>query len=222
MDFLSWKVDGFEIANSAPRALDFPSAYKRLIIRHCRQQNLFVDGVSDNHGWGCATSVWNAMRIPGWQRMDPDQLETAVLKTLKRDGFQSVRVLERIKYFPENTVEIIISPLANAFVYMRTLGGWRIFSWLVWIGLVSMIRRRTYAGYSRISMHGRSILFIVFISTISSFAGADMTMPGMYGSYSMSREASGTSWQPDSSLIEGIHTMSDTNMYMVHGFANGG
>jgi len=45
-------------------------------------------------------------------------------------------------------------------------------------------------------------------------------MQGMYGSYPMTREASGTSWQPDSSPHEGIHMMAGDWMTMIHGFVN--
>ena len=45
-------------------------------------------------------------------------------------------------------------------------------------------------------------------------------MNGMYGAYPMTREASGTSWQPDSSPHEGIHRMVGDWSMMVHGFAN--
>ena len=74
-DFVRWGINGFEIVNSAPKALDFPPAYRREIVELCRKNNLFMTGISDNHGYGYATAAWNAMRIPGWQAMDPDQLE---------------------------------------------------------------------------------------------------------------------------------------------------
>ncbi|HEY8152267.1 MAG TPA: hypothetical protein VIK51_25405 [Vicinamibacteria bacterium] len=45
-------------------------------------------------------------------------------------------------------------------------------------------------------------------------------MKGFLGSYSMSREASGTSWQPDSSPMEGIHWTRGAWTGMVHGFAD--
>jgi hypothetical protein len=45
-------------------------------------------------------------------------------------------------------------------------------------------------------------------------------MRGMYGPYSMTREASGTSWQPDSSPHEGIMAMTGEWMTMIHGFVN--
>ncbi len=45
-------------------------------------------------------------------------------------------------------------------------------------------------------------------------------MPGLFGPYGMEREASGTSWQPASSLMEGIHVAREPWMLMVHGFAD--
>jgi hypothetical protein len=46
-----------------------------------------------------------------------------------------------------------------------------------------------------------------------------MNMTGMFGPYSMMREASGTSWQPDSSPHSGIMGMTGEWQTMVHGFA---
>jgi len=45
-------------------------------------------------------------------------------------------------------------------------------------------------------------------------------MPGMDGPYPMSREASGTSWQPDSTPLLGLQRMDDRWMTMWGGFAN--
>jgi len=45
----------------------------------------------------------------------------------------------------------------------------------------------------------------------------DAGMKGMFGPYAMTREASGTSWQPDSTPMDGVHSMSGDWMTMVHG-----
>jgi hypothetical protein len=45
-------------------------------------------------------------------------------------------------------------------------------------------------------------------------------MRGMYGGYPLSRESSGTSWQPDASPHQGIHAMYGEWSTMTHGFAN--
>ena len=47
-----------------------------------------------------------------------------------------------------------------------------------------------------------------------------MAMSGMYGPYPMTREASGTSWQPDATPMEGIHSMNGPWSTMWHGFVN--
>ncbi len=53
-------------------------------------------------------------------------------------------------------------------------------------------------------------------------AGMDMDMPmtGVLGGYDMSREASGTSWQPDSTPHDGIHASAGAWSVMVHGMAD--
>jgi hypothetical protein len=43
---------------------------------------------------------------------------------------------------------------------------------------------------------------------------------GQFGSYSMTREASGTAWQPDSSPMSGHHFGSGNWQFMTHGFLN--
>jgi hypothetical protein len=47
-----------------------------------------------------------------------------------------------------------------------------------------------------------------------------MTMNGLYGPYPMTREASGTSWQPDRAVHRGIHEMKGLWMLMLHGMAD--
>src|SRR6185369_11257758 len=52
-------------------------------------------------------------------------------------------------------------------------------------------------------------------------AGMDMgdhdhAMPGLYGPYPMTREASGTSWQPDAGRHSGVHVMRGAWMLMFH------
>jgi hypothetical protein len=48
-----------------------------------------------------------------------------------------------------------------------------------------------------------------------------MSMQGAFGPYAMSREASGTSWQPDSAPMEGLQTMSGPWDLMAQGYLTG-
>lgn len=45
-------------------------------------------------------------------------------------------------------------------------------------------------------------------------------MHGMYGSYAMTQESSGTSWQPQSTPLTGLMFMTNQGMYMLQGFAD--
>jgi hypothetical protein len=51
-------------------------------------------------------------------------------------------------------------------------------------------------------------------------AGHNMTMAGAFGSYPMTRESSGTAWQPDNSEHNGLHVMSGDWSLMAHGVVN--
>ena len=64
---------------------------------------------------------------------------------------------------------------------------------------------------------------LVLIVAAPSGAAAEegMSMTGALGPYSMSREASGTSWQPDSSSHGGVHAMAGDWMLMGHALLNG-
>ena len=48
-----------------------------------------------------------------------------------------------------------------------------------------------------------------------------MTMHGLLGGYGLSREASGTSWQPQAASHSGIHLPADDWMVMLHGRVHG-
>lgn len=50
--------------------------------------------------------------------------------------------------------------------------------------------------------------------------GTHMMMAGRFGPYPLTREASGTSWQPDDAEHSGLHFISGPWMLMVHGFAD--
>src|SRR5215475_13260759 len=50
--------------------------------------------------------------------------------------------------------------------------------------------------------------------------GHAMEMPGLLGPYPASRESSGTSWQPESTPMGGIHFMKGPWMLMVHAAAD--
>jgi hypothetical protein len=52
----------------------------------------------------------------------------------------------------------------------------------------------------------------------SADGDAGMSMAGLYGAYRMQREASGTSWQPDTTPMDGSHSMQGQWLTMLHGY----
>jgi len=61
---------------------------------------------------------------------------------------------------------------------------------------------------------------MILSCAVAQAAAADtgMEMPGTLSGYPMTREASGTSWQPDSTPMAGVMSMGDEWMTMVHGY----
>lgn len=132
-DFIRWGVDGFEISNGAPRALNFPLQHQQKIRELSRRHNLILTGVSDNHGYGSAVPSWSVMRLPGWRSFSPDELQAAIVNHLAQYRFDAVRVLERPRFRPANSLELALSPFGIAFVYARTLSWAQTISWIFWI-----------------------------------------------------------------------------------------
>ncbi len=56
--------------------------------------------------------------------------------------------------------------------------------------------------------------------TAYSAEAEQMTMPGLLGDYSLTRESSGTSWQPEATPMSGQHFMWKGWMGMLHGYMN--
>lgn len=138
-NFIKWGIDGFEVLNSAPKALDFPVRKRRAILDLCRQNNLVVTGISDSHGYGSATAAWNAMSLPGWQGMDPDAFQKAVIERIKTRGFAANRVLERAKAWPRERWQVYVTPPWNAIVYWRSLSPAQRGVWSAWIALAWLL-----------------------------------------------------------------------------------
>jgi hypothetical protein len=135
-DFIRWGMDGFEIINSAPLALDFPLSKRREIVAECRRLRLVMTGISDNHGYGYATAAWNAMRLPGWSLLPPPVLQNLIIRKLTDrsiDRSALVQVLERPRFFPESAGRLILSPVPNAWLYLQSLTREQVGVWLAWI-----------------------------------------------------------------------------------------
>jgi hypothetical protein len=131
-------LDGFEIVNASPKANELTRAEIDTVIAIARSHNRFVAGVSDSHGWGATSMVWNLVPAPGQSRQDPC---SAVLHQL-RTGFGSVRIIERHRVRPDDWWPALATPIAVIWETWRSMGWTLAASWLIWVWAVAMIRRR--------------------------------------------------------------------------------
>jgi hypothetical protein len=132
-------LDGFEIVNASPKANEFRLAQRDSVIALARRQNRFVAGVSDSHGWGSTSMVWNVVRLPA---VEPAHgLCTAVLRQLGR-GFPAVRVIERHRLRPDDWWPMWLTPAGVVWETWRSMGWALTISWLVWIWMVATLRFR--------------------------------------------------------------------------------
>ena len=66
----------------------------------------------------------------------------------------------------------------------------------------------------------RFLPLLLCLLGLPAAAEESMQMPSAFGPYSMSREGSGTSWQPDATPMDGSMLHGGSWMTMIHGFAN--
>jgi hypothetical protein len=122
-------LDGFEIVNAAPKANEFPREERDSVIALARLHNRFVVGVSDSHGWGATSMVWNLVQT-GPQ--GPRDACSSVLRRL-REGFAAVRVIERHRLRPDSWWPGWLTPIGMIWETWRSMGWALTASWLVWI-----------------------------------------------------------------------------------------
>jgi hypothetical protein len=126
-------LDGFEIVNAAPKANELTRAERDSVISLARANNLFVVGVSDSHGWGATSMVWNlvptqaASSEPGTCRSVLDRLRT---------GFPAIQVVERHRLRPDAWWPLWLTPIGVVWETWRGMGWGLTAAWLVWIWLV--------------------------------------------------------------------------------------
>ncbi len=126
-------LDGFEIVNASPKANELTRAERDTVIALARAHNRFVLGVSDSHGWGATSMVWNLVSIPA--STSPAAICRAVLEQL-RDGFDAVRIIERHRLRAEAWWPHWLTPAGVVWETWRSMGWPLTACWLLWIWLL--------------------------------------------------------------------------------------
>jgi hypothetical protein len=126
-------LDGFEIVNAAPKANELTRSDRDSVVSLARGNNLFVVGVSDSHGWGATSMVWNLVRAPA--APSGPGICDSVLDHL-RNGFPGVQVIERHRLRPDAWWPLWLTPMGVVWETWRSMGSGATVSWLLWIWLL--------------------------------------------------------------------------------------
>lgn len=132
-------LDGFEIVNASPKANELTRRERNWVIALARTHDRFVIGVSDSHGWGATSMVWNLVRAPS--SPVPVPACEQVLRQL-RQGFSAVRVIERHRLRKEDPWPEWLTPVGVLWETWRSMGWGETVSWIAWVWLAAFLLRR--------------------------------------------------------------------------------
>lgn len=124
-------LDGLEIVNASPKANEITAARRDSIIALARRNRLFVVGVSDSHGWGATSMVWNLVPVPASPaRVDPCR---AILARIRSGGVEAVTIVERHRLRAESGWPGWLTPVGALWESWRSMSPALALSWLVWV-----------------------------------------------------------------------------------------
>ncbi len=140
-------LDGFEVVNASPKGNELSRARRDSVIALARARDRFVVGVSDGHGWGATSMVWNLVQAPGW-RDTPAAACATILDRLRTGGFGAVQIAERHRVRGDAWWPRWLTPIAVVWETWRGMGPALTLSWLAWIWLAALVawRRRRPRG----------------------------------------------------------------------------
>lgn len=125
-------VDGFEIENTGAELYYDRELFKTLLL-FCQDNGLTMVGGLDFHGYGRVCSVYNALEIPDWYFMEPDARQNAIIEVLRNGPQNKIQILlykDRPFYAKAN---LAFRPFLTVPGYFRTLNGFQVASWSLWI-----------------------------------------------------------------------------------------
>jgi hypothetical protein len=123
-------LDGFEIVNASPKANELSRARRDSVVALARRTGRFVVGVSDHHGWGATSMVWNLVPVASWETRTAGLCDR-ILSRLDQ-GVESVQVVERHRLRADSAWPALLTPLAVVWETWRGMTGPVLLSWLVW------------------------------------------------------------------------------------------
>jgi hypothetical protein len=175
--YAAWGVDGFEISKQGQDVELNPetfSALKKIGL----EQNLFLLGTTDYHGYGSFCYTWSVMDIPGFDKMDYFQKKSAIWNILlKKDA----RAVQAIAYDDRPVISgkfFYFIPLLHLVNYFRTLNFWQLFSWIAWIILILWISKSLIFKRLKANLEKKNGIFYFAITGL--LCGAFISGSGYY------------------------------------------
>ncbi|PCE64721.1 PHP domain-containing protein [Sediminicola luteus] len=170
--YLALGADGFELENTA-EDLFYDPAIHNDIRSFCEAHGLAMVGGADFHGYGRACSLWNAFKIPEWDKLNPKEKEKSVLDIIRSADTTRLRILKYIDrpYYPNQN--LFWSPWHTLFNYFRTLNTWQILSWWGWLFMGFTLRKRFVK-----TQHSKTLFPLVTLLS----AGFMLALGLLYGS----------------------------------------
>jgi hypothetical protein len=153
--FVAAGLDGFEIVNASPKANELSRARRDSVIAVARRANRIVVGVSDQHGWGATSMVWNLVPLGNGQRSGQNPC-SAITARLRTAGFEAVQVVERHRLRAEAWWPAWLTPVGLVWETWRGMGWPLTLGWLAWVWAWAIIvhRRRRRAGLASTRSEG--------------------------------------------------------------------
>lgn len=144
------RVAGIEASDGSPRGLAQAAIQRDSILALGSRLGIALVSGSDNHGWGRAAPAWSVLRIPGWRRMSPAQLDVSIRQTILARRVHAVQVIARRAAVPgRGSVRAALGGFSVGLMMMRTLSWRERLSWLAWTWGICLLSLRRARGNRR-------------------------------------------------------------------------
>jgi predicted metal-dependent phosphoesterase TrpH len=141
-------IVAIEIVDGSPRGLAFGIQQRDALEQLSAHVGAALVAGSNNHGWGRAAPGWTVLEIPGWRRLTPSALDSAILATLAHPDRGRVVVVERRAPEPAGKPELVADVARVVRNPFRTLGGAEQLAWIAWMWLgwwvARLVERRSH------------------------------------------------------------------------------
>ena len=148
-------LGGFEIVNASPKANELARPRRDSVIALARRTDRIVVGVSDQHGWGATSMVWNLVSVSDGSARSGDPC-AAILGRLTNSGFRAVRVVDRHRLRADSVWPAWLTAIGLVWETWRAMSWPLVVGWLAWIWLGAALAVRFGRGRSLVPTQGES------------------------------------------------------------------